>query len=161
MPVMKGFTKTVACAFLAIVSAGGCHDHPRPGGGEQTAAANQGKKRMKMKVTIGAQIFEAFLEDNEAARRFESMLPLTLNMTDLHGNEKLHRFEKRFPTNDANPRSIRAGDLMIWNSDTVVLFYKDFTTPYSYTRLGSLSITPAFEKAVGSGGISVTFQKAK
>ena len=43
-----------------------------------------------IEVGAGGQIFPLRLEDNETARAFEAMLPLTLEMADLNANEKYH-----------------------------------------------------------------------
>jgi hypothetical protein len=70
------------------------------------------------------------------------MLPLTLDMSELNGNEKLFRFSKSLPTNASNPKTIHAGDLMLWQNNTLVLFYETFSTSYSYTRIGALRNPP-------------------
>jgi hypothetical protein len=78
-------------------------------------------------------------------------------MTELNGNEKYARLSGNLPTKDANPRTIRAGDLMIYGSKTVVLFYKTFPTSYVYTRLGRVKDAIGLAEAVGSGSVTVTF----
>jgi hypothetical protein len=74
-----------------------------------------------MKITIGERVFTATLPDNAAADAFKAMLPLSLNMHDVNRNEKAGDLPSDLPTNDVNPRTIRAGDLMIWRSRTLVV----------------------------------------
>lgn len=113
-----------------------------------------------MKATIGGRVFHATLEDNETARAFLAMLPLKLKMADFNRNEKMHRFGKKMPTRDAKPGAIRTGDLMVWSSDTLVLFYESFATPYAYTRLGKLDDPAGLRETAGSGEVEVTFEKS-
>ena len=51
--------------------------------------------KMKLRITINEdKIFTATLEDNATAAAFKEMLPLTLDMSDLHANEKNLIFPK-------------------------------------------------------------------
>ena len=114
---------------------------------------------MKIKILIGDKIFDATLEDNETTREFVKNLPLEVTMTELNGNEKYYRFGKNFPSADKKIGEIHSGDLMLYSSSYVVLFYKNFSTSYSYTRLGKIENPAELEKIVGSGNISVRFEK--
>ena len=43
---------------------------------------------MKLKITIGTNTFTATLYNNPTVTAFKTRLPMTINMTELNGNEK-------------------------------------------------------------------------
>ena len=110
-----------------------------------------------MHITIGSAQFTATFDDNETARAFKAMLPLTVKMTDLNANEKYYRLPGRLPTTASNPGMIQAGDVMLYGSDTLVLFYKTFRTSYRYTRIAKVDDASGLAASLGSGDVTVTF----
>ena len=113
---------------------------------------------MKLKIKIGTKIFTASLENNATANAFKSILPITLNMIELNGNEKYANLSGSLTTKASNPGAIHAGDLMLYGSSTLVLFYKTFSTSYTYTRLGRIDDVTGLAAAVGSGNVMTTFE---
>ena len=111
-----------------------------------------------IKIKIGSKTFTATLYDNPATKAFIAMLPLTVNMEELNGNEKHGDLNKSLPGNSTNPGTIQVGDLMIWNASNLVLFYKTFNTHYTYVKLGHITETEGLEEAVGADNITVTFE---
>lgn len=113
----------------------------------------------KMKITIGKTVFAATLYDNPSASAFKAMLPLTIDMTELNGNEKYYDLSRPLPTNASFGGNIKAGDLTLYGNNTLVLFYTDFNTSYSYTKLGSVDNSNGLTAALGSGNAVVTIEK--
>ncbi|WP_445002529.1 cyclophilin-like fold protein [Exiguobacterium alkaliphilum] len=97
-------------------------------------------------------------EDNPTADALRARLPLTLSMQDLHQNEKYYYFDEPFPTNPERVGSIRAGDVMLYGDDCLVLFYKDVETSYLYTRIGRVEDVSYVQSRIGDGDLVVTFQ---
>lgn len=113
---------------------------------------------IKMKIKIGNSTFTATLYDNATVTAFKSLLPLTVNMVELNGNEKYADLSRNLPTNASNPITIQNGDLMLYGSSTLVLFYKTFSTSYSYTKLGRIDDVTGLAAAVGSGNVIFTYE---
>ena len=110
-----------------------------------------------MTITINGQTFLASLYDNETAAALKEKLPLTLDMSELNGNEKYNYLPFSLPTDAGNPGQIHAGDLMLYGSDCLVLFYESFPTSYRYTPIGRINDPSELADAVGSSGVQVIF----
>ncbi len=113
---------------------------------------------MKLKITIGTDTFTATLYNNATVTAFKTRLPMTVNMKELNSNEKFFDLPDNLPANASNPGTIQAGDLMLYGSSTLVLFYKSFSTSYSYTPMGHINDTSGLAAALGSGNVTVTFE---
>ena len=61
----------------------------------------------KIKITVNSKTFTATLLDNNSAKAFKKMLPLTINMIELNGNEKYYDLLNSIPTNSSNPGIIK------------------------------------------------------
>ena len=112
----------------------------------------------QMRIKIGSRTFNATLDENATTTAFKAMLPMTVEMTELNGNEKLYRLPVKLPTKASNPTTIKNGDLMIYGANTLVLFYKSFPTSYSYTRLGQIDDPAGLAHAVGAGSVVATYE---
>ena len=112
-----------------------------------------------MWMTVGERRFAITLADTEAARAFVAMLPLTLDMEELNGNEKKKELPSPLPTDASRPGTIRNGDLLLWGSNTVVVFYLTFESPYAYTRLGRVDDPTGLPQSLGRHDVRVVFSK--
>ena len=108
-------------------------------------------------IDIHGTTFTAQLEDNATARAFLDLLPTTLTMDELNGNEKYHYLNSPLPSEPQRVGTIHAGDIMLYGNDCIVVFYQTFRTPYSYTRIGSITDPTQLAAALGSAAASVTF----
>jgi hypothetical protein len=148
----------LAACLLAGLSSCDTSSRGQPAPAADTGRSTNQPVSKKMKVTIGSKKFTATLDDNPAASKLRAMLPLTLDMSELNGNEKFFRLPSPLPADAANPGTIQADDLLLWQADTVVLFYETFRTSYSYTRLGRIDDPAGLAAAVGSGSVTVRFE---
>ena len=108
-------------------------------------------------VAIGDQSFTAKMEQNSTAEAFRALLPLTLEMQELNGNEKYNYLAQSLPTNRTKVGTIHAGDIMLYGDNCVVVFYETFTTTYLYTPIGHITNPEGLKEAIGSGKVTINF----
>ena len=87
-------------------------------------------------IIVGSKSFTATLADSETGKAFAA-------------------------TDSYQPGTIHAGDLMLYGNNCVVLFYKTFNSGYSYTRIGALNDHSGLSDALGTGNVSVRFEKGE
>ncbi len=112
----------------------------------------------KLRITISSNVFFATLYNNASVTAFKTKLPMTINMNELNGNEKYYDLPGNLPKNASNPGTIQTGDLMLYGSNTLVFFYKTFSTSYSYTKLGRIDNLSGLATALGSGNVTVKIE---
>lgn len=130
---------------------------PTPANGDQDSKTeNTDTMSDTLIIKVGDKEFTATLLDNPTTGAFKAMLPLSINMIELNGNEKYFRLSKNLPTNESVPGTIKSGDLMLYGSNTFVLFYESFSTSYSYTKLGNINNHSSLATALGTGNVEVS-----
>lgn len=112
---------------------------------------------LDIEITVNGHFFSATLFDNETARAFKEQLPLTLDMSELNGNEKYYYLPDSLPTDSSRPSMINTGDIMLYGSSCLVIFYESFSTSYSYTPIGKVNDPDGLAAALGSGSVWVAF----
>lgn len=125
----------------------------------EAGAENPQQQIPRMQMAVGEHHFTITLVDTETARAFASLAPLTLAMTDLNSNEKHADVMVSLPRNPKAPGMITAGDLMLYGSKTLVVFYKTFQTPYSYTRIGKIENPDGLVQVLGHGNVRIEFSR--
>lgn len=96
------------------------------------------KMPTNINITINNNEYTIKLEDNETTKEFIKLLPLNLTLNDLNNNEKYTYLDTTLPTNPINPKTINKGDVMLYQNNCLVIFYKTFETNYSYTKIGHI-----------------------
>lgn len=118
------------------------------------------KASSTIKIKVNGKSFTAKLNGSEASKKLKSMLPMTINMSELNGNEKYHYFDTDFSGIEKTFSTIHAGDLMVFGGDCLVLFYDEIkNSPYEYIKLGSLTSTKGLKSALGNNSVKVEFKK--
>ncbi|MER7780651.1 cyclophilin-like fold protein [Streptomyces sp. NPDC096191] len=82
---------------------------------------------MDIRVTLDGRPVDATLNDSPAARDLASLLPLTLDLEDFHGTERIADPPRKLTTEGApEPSAAKVGDIAYfapWGN--LALFYKD------------------------------------
>lgn len=154
---MKNIVAALLFLFPMLIGAACDQNTPAPvDGGQDSITEKTETMSDTLLIKIGGKEFTATHLDNPSAAAFKAMLPMTINMTELNGNEKYFRLSKNLPTNESNRGTIKAGDLMLYGSNTFVLFYESFSTSYTYTELGKINNTTGLAVSVGTGNVTVS-----
>lgn len=82
---------------------------------------------MDIRITIDGRPVDAALNDSPAARDLASLLPLTLDLEDFHGTERIADPPRKLTTEDApEPQTPKTGDLTYYAPwGNLAIFYKD------------------------------------
>lgn len=113
---------------------------------------------ISINIKIGSSDFSAKLYDNTTVRELIKEFPVTYNMSELHGNEKYYYMSNFLPTDSKVLDNINKGEIMLYGSDCLVVFYDTFPNSYSYTRLGYIEDTSGLENALGIGNVDISFE---
>ena len=109
-------------------------------------------------MELKGHMYKVCLVKNDSTKALLSRLPMTIKMQELNGNEKYHYLSDSLPSKSSVPKKILAGDLMLYGDDCIVLFYKSFSSSYSYTPLGHADIDN-LSSIVGSGSVEVKLSR--
>lgn len=112
----------------------------------------------KITITAGERTATATLADNAATSELTALLasgPITVDMTDYGGFEKVGSLTRRFTTSDSHITTV-PGDIMLYQGNQMVIFYG--SNSWSYTPLGHIDGASAesVKTLLGSGRVTVT-----
>lgn len=150
--------RRISCMFLMIIvmcGMAGCNSNLPPADDLPTDDTANEEVITNMRLTILGATFDVELEDNATVDKLVELLPMTLSMSELNGNEKYYYLNQSLPSDAKRVGEIRAGDIMLWGDDCLVIFYQSFTTNYSYTKIGHIQDATKLEDIVGRGNVLV------
>lgn len=143
---------TISILTLSLFS---CEKAPVPAPAVQKETPTT--ESMEITITAAGKAFTATIEGSETGKAFIQRLPMTLEMSELNGNEK-YCYGVALPHNDSRYDRIEAGDIMLYSGDCVVLFYGP-AGGYNYTRIGKIEDITGLADVLGRGSVSVKFEK--
>jgi len=111
-----------------------------------------------MQMKIGDKAYSVVLNDNNTTKALRELLPMTVTMAEFNGNEKYYLLHNSLPSRPEHIGQIKSGDVMLFGDDSLVVFYKDFKTTYSYTRIGHIENAADLEQTLGRSSVIITFE---
>lgn len=126
---------------------------------EETDNSTEHMEDHTMKITAGDTTFTATLAENSSVEALKELLaggPLTINMSDYAGMEKVGSIGTDLPRNDEQI-STGAGDIILYQGNSLVIYYD--TNSWNFTRIGKIEGVTGKEllEAFGDGDVTVTF----
>lgn len=152
---------------LSACSSSEIDERKEPNGEEPSSEMNEERDEANMEnlltleLQIGGEVFTAQLYENDTTHAMVELLPLTIDMEDLHSNEKFYYLSDSLPTDSESPGVINAGDIMLYGDDCLVFFYENLTTSHNYTRLGYIEDVERFNQVIGEGDVTVALDLAR
>lgn len=110
---------------------------------------------IKINVLINNKLFIANLYYLDVSKELISLFPLKIRMDSLE-HEKFFNFDKLFTSNPKKVGTINKGDIMLFGSSCLVLFYESFSTNYSYTKIGEFVDKEGASKALNIKDIVIS-----
>ncbi len=157
---MKGLGAGILLlAFISCANLPDSGDGAVPEGDNQEPPKTENQMPDQIHITVSGTTLPVSIVDNAATRALVEALrksSITFTASDYGGFEKVGSLGRSLPA--ANSQiTTQAGDVILYNGSSIVLFYDSNT--WSYTRLGkikyaSLEDLKSFLKA-GAGDISV------
>jgi hypothetical protein len=116
-------------------------------------------RTMKIRMDVEGTSITATLDDNDTARDFASLLPLTLTLRDYAATEKISDLPRKLSTQDAPAGTeASAGDIAYYAPwGNLALFYRDFEYSRGLVRLGTLDA--GIEVLRRPGPLEVTIER--
>ena len=125
---------------------------------EKVTAGNTKGNVMKIRLIFNDTVLTATIYDNPTARDFVSLLPLTLDLEDYAGTEKISKLSRKLSLKDAPSGSDPfAGDITYYSPwGNLAVFYRDFGYADGLIILGKIdSDMKYFEKWKGSKTVKI------
>lgn len=119
----------------------------------------QGKDgTMNITVTIGGTEYAAQLEDNAAARELFTLFPLSVEMKEWQPNKEYYAgLDKTINGKAPAAKAIAAGDIMLYSSRSLVIFYDSSANTAGYVKLGHIPDSKNLKAALDGAKGSVVF----
>ncbi len=136
---MKRFILWICLVFLLV----GCNKK------EET------EERVMMYIKVNGYVLSTTLEENSATKELVKRLPISIEMEEYGGFEKVGSLGENLPT-DNSSITTNPCEFVLYDSNKLVIFYGSNT--WSYTRLGKINDVTKEElkNILGEGNVTIT-----
>lgn len=152
------------CLVLALLGLSACgvvqtpmQPSPSPTLSVTTSPQISHQEDAMLHITVGGQELLATWEDNSSAQAFRQLLsqgPITVEMEDYGGFEKVGALGTTLPRNDTTITT-QPGDVILYQGNQITIYYG--TNTWSFTRLAEIQDPSRLQDVLGDGSVSVTF----
>ena len=119
---------------------------------EAAAAGESGGEKMILK--INETEVPVTWESNDSVKELKGLLPLTIRMSMYGGFEQVGPIGRSIVRDDRQTTT-RAGDIVLYAGDRIVVFYG--SNAWAYTRLGHVELTEQeMAELLGNGDVTIT-----
>lgn len=125
---------------------------------EGIAQDTENSDRLRVAINLNDVEFHATFYNNPSAQAIIAQMPFTLDMSDYGAQEKIAGLTFDLPSASTQvPSHMNTGDIYLYSSNNLVLFYTSFANAYPYVPVGYVEDTAGLVEALGSGNVTVTF----
>jgi hypothetical protein len=120
-------------------------------------------QNMKISIKLSGKVLTATLANNETAKDFASVLPLTVSMSDLFGREKYGDLPKALSEQGPRKNRYEVGEIAYWSPDHqfAVYYHQDGESIPSPGIISIAQIGGGTEAFNVPGAVKVTIELAK
>ena len=138
------------------VSVGGGDPSKIPTITNTNANTNTKEEENVMKININSEKYVINVENEALMEEIYNALPETFTMNELNGNEKYYYLNSTMKNaNSEAVGQVQKGDVMLFGSDCLVIFYDSFETEFRYTKIGHIDNLGN----IGSSNVEVSITK--
>ena len=155
----------IVMAFIIKLMHTRAYDPVAVGGGDPSkiptitntnANTNTKKEENVMKININSEKYVINVENEALMEEIYNALPETFTMNELNGNEKYYYLNSTMKNaNSEAVGQVQKGDVMLFGSDCLVIFYDSFETEFRYTKIGHIDNLGD----IGSSNVEVSITK--
>ena len=155
----------IVMAFIIKLMHPRAYDPVAVGGGDPSkiptitntnANTNTKEEENVMKININSEKYVINVENEALMEEIYNALPETFTMNELNGNEKYYYLNSTMKNaNSEAVGQVQKGDVMLFGSDCLVIFYDSFETEFRYTKIGHIDNLGD----IGSSNVEVSITK--
>lgn len=86
------------------------------------------------------EVISIDLDMSDTTVQLTKELPINVTFNHFNNNEIYTSLPFKLEKKEINISKINKGDVLLFGTNTLVVFYEDYETEYSYTRIGTVAI---------------------